>query len=132
MWKQANAPSDMCLVCTPNYFILHSLALLSNSYAPLQIHVHHLRNMHNISNHVLHFKLMSSYYVQQSVCPQGHMSRIKQQAAVLHGKLQLAVPIITESLMSAASDNTPEHSGFRWCACYSLIKHCVAHHRAFL
>ncbi len=39
------------------------------------------------------------------------MSCIKQHAAVLHGKLQVAVPIIIESLVSAAADNTPKHSG---------------------
>ena len=38
---QANALSDMCLVSTPNYSILHSLALSSNLHAPLQTHVHH-------------------------------------------------------------------------------------------
>ena len=34
------------------------------------------------------------------------MSCIKQQAAVLHGKLQMVVPIITEPSMSAVADNT--------------------------
>ncbi len=52
---------------------------------------------------------------------------VLHQAAVLHGKLQLAMPIIIESLVSAAADNTPEHMDFHRCACYSQIQHCVAH-----
>jgi len=58
---------------------------------------------------------MCSFYVQQSVWPQDYMSRFKQQAAVLHGKLQAAVPIITEPSVSAAAANPPEHTGFHCC-----------------
>ena len=134
MWKLANAPSDMCRATTPNYFILPCLALSSTLRAPLQHHVHHFTSCTRFESCASSKSCPAttrSFYVQQSVWPQDHMSRFKQQAAVLHGKLQLAVPIITEPLMLCSSSN---HTRAQWLSllqCYSLIKRYVAHHQAF-
>jgi len=47
------------------------------------------------------------------------MSRIKQQAAVLHDKLQLAMPIIIESLVSAASE---KHTRAKWLSWVCMLQ----------
>ena len=85
--------------------------------------------MQHISNHARYIKLkIQLLCAAVSMATSAHVSH---QAATLHGKLQVAVPIITEPNMSAAADNTPEHNGFHECACYSLTQHCAAHHLAF-